>query len=191
MPFKPGFSGNPRGRPLGARKKITQLIPVTLDGQPAPDPLEFFASVMARPRAPLPLRLQAAGLLSPYVYARATARFVSKPVELPVTETVEQATAAIAKLSSLAAAGKIGLDEANDLVSHQKAFIEARVTSDTEARLDAIEKALERLVPPVEIAIEGGLPDLPGASILMPPRAVAPLPDGDDEPPAEPEGEPP
>jgi hypothetical protein len=55
---------------------------------------------------------------------------------------VEQATAAIAQIGALAAAGKIGLDEANDLVGHQKAFIEARVGTEIENHLAAIENAL-------------------------------------------------
>ena len=79
------------------------------------------------------LRITAASVLMPYRHSRMTARKISTPIDLPVPETVEQATANIAKISIMAAAGKIGLDEANDLVGYQRAYIEAHVGLDVES----------------------------------------------------------
>jgi hypothetical protein len=176
--------------PAGAKIPV---LPTTLNGKPAADALEFFAVVIARKDIPLSLRLQAAGLLAPFQHSRRVSRPITKPIDLPIASTVEQATQIIAQLGALAAAGKIGLDEANDLVGHQKAYIEARVTTDTEARLDAIEKALERLAPSVEIEVSGGMPDLPGTDLILPRLVVvspapARRPDGDDDGPPPPKG---
>jgi hypothetical protein len=200
MPFKPGQSGNPKGRPLGARSRVRQMseaaraakipdLPTSLNGEPAADAVEFFAVVVAQKDIPLSLRLQAAGLLAPFQHARCVSRLIGKPVNLPIASTVEQATRNIAELGMMAAAGQIGLDEANDLVGHLRAFIEARVTSDTEARFDALERALERLTPTVEIEVTEGMPDLPGTSIIMPRRFSAmPRPNGDGDAPPPPKG---
>ena len=127
------------------------------------DPAAFLHSVVSQRGADA--AFQAAAILMPYPHSRMTARFISKAAELPPPTTVEQATETIAKIGVLAAAGKIGLDEANDLVGHQKAFIEAKVGTDIEARLASIEQALRdrSIVLNHSIEVFGGLPDLPGS----------------------------
>jgi hypothetical protein len=172
MPFKPGVSGNPRGRAKGARD-FRAVIPITLNGKPAPDSLEYCAAVIAEEHAPTPFKIQAAAILAPYQHSRRTARYIGKPVDLVVSTNVDEATANIAKLGSLAAAGTIGLDEMGDLVNAQRAFIEARMSLDNEARLARIEEMVARLSPPtVEIEVSGGLPTMPGCENLIMPERV-------------------
>jgi len=125
---------------------------------------------------PVHLRLQAAGLLASYQHARCISRYITKPLDMPVSETVEQATAAIARICSQAAADEIGLDEASDLVGFQKAFIDARVANDTELRLAALERTLESISPPVTIEVVGGLPVMPGTEDLIMPPATLTVP---------------
>jgi hypothetical protein len=135
------------------------------------DSLEVLARVASNDGVELSLRVTAAGLLAPYQHARVTRRKISKPLELPVCETVEQATAAIAKIAALAAAGEIALDEANDLINHQKAFIESKVGSDLEAQVAILKDTLQKLgegTVPFGITVLEGLPALPGTNIEMP-----------------------
>jgi hypothetical protein len=180
MPFKPGQSGNPLGRRRGARSKRT-LGALQEQAQAAAgenghrlDPLDFLASVVARSDVDVPLRIQAAGLLPPYRHSRMVARFIRTAAELPVPVSVEQATESIAKIGALAAAGQIALDEANDLVGYQRAFIEAKVGTEIEARLQAIEEAIRRhpQFGALDLTVVGGLPDLPGAAVTMPARTL-------------------
>ena len=76
------------------------------------DPLDLLSAIVTKADAPLELRVQAASILAPYQHARCTSRYITHKIDLPVAETVEQATACIAQIGALAAAGKIALDEA-------------------------------------------------------------------------------
>ena len=112
---------------------------------------------MTKADAPLELRVQAASILAPYQHARCTSRYITHKIDLPVAETVEQATACIAQIGALAAAGKIALDEANDLVGYQKAFIEAKIGTDLEQRIAVIEQALQNANINLGVTVAGGL----------------------------------
>jgi hypothetical protein len=117
------------------------------------------------------LRVTAAGLLAPYQHARMTSRRIRKPIDLSAPDSVAQAIANIAKIASLAAAGEIALDEANDLIGHQKAFIESKVGTDLETQVGILQETLRRLgdnAVPFGITVLDGLPTLPGKSIVMP-----------------------
>jgi integrase len=108
--------------------------------------------------------------LAPYTHSRCTARYIGKKIDLPVVETVEQATACIAQIGALAAAGKLALDEANDLVGYQKAFIEAKIGTDLEQRMLVIEQALQNanIKLGVGIAVESGF-----ENVVMPARLLS------------------
>jgi hypothetical protein len=143
MPFKPGQSGNPRGRTPGAVvPKITLQAAALAAAKGDVDSLAFLRLVVSAEQLDVSARLTAAGLLAPYEHSRKTRRKITEPLDLPKPATVEQAIENIAEIGKLAAAGKIGLDEANDLVGHQKAFVEAKVGTDIEAWVVTIETAL-------------------------------------------------
>jgi len=79
--------------------------------------------------------------------------------------------------TALAAARKIGLDEANDLIGFQKAFVESVVASELEERIGAIELALAKANLNLGIAVEGGLPTRPGAeNVIMPAQLLPAFP---------------
>jgi hypothetical protein len=137
------------------------------------DPLEFLTAVMESPAALPQLRIHAAAVLMPFKYGRVTTRHISKPVEIPAPQSIEQANENIATIGALAAAKYIGLDEANDLIGYQKAYIEARATTDIEERLVAVENALRERSPIVEIEVQSDLPSLPGTDVLMPKTLTA------------------
>jgi Family of unknown function (DUF5681) len=175
MPFQPGQSGNPKGRQKGFRPTRTKHQLVEIEKHDGPVSLPFLVSVAANQKLPMPYRLTAAGLALPYEFARKTARKISEPLDLPAPTSIEQATANIAKLGELAAAGKIALDEANDLIGYQKAYIESQASTDTENRLRALEAALHNhdIRPMRDIEVLDGMPPMPGCEgIIMPPRVL-------------------
>jgi hypothetical protein len=137
------------------------------------DPLEFLTAVMESPAALPALRVHAAAILMPFKYGRVTTRHISKPVEIPAPQSIEQANENIATIGALAAAKYIGLDEANDLIGYQKAYIEARATTDIEERLVAVENALRERAPIVEVKVDSDLPTLPGTDVVMPKTLTA------------------
>ena len=143
MPFRPGQSGNPAGRKPGSRGKKTlaaeQAIEVAAtkdkNGRKVVDALELLSAIVSCAETNVALRISAASALAPYQHSRKSARYLDRVIELPAPATVEQATANIAKLSALAAAKTIALDEMNDLIGAQKSFIEAKVGLDIEGQM--------------------------------------------------------
>ena len=67
-PFKPGMSGNVRGRPTGSRNKRTiadqEIIASGIS------PLAFLCSVYRDAKQPMRRRIEAAKSAAPYVHAR-------------------------------------------------------------------------------------------------------------------------
>jgi hypothetical protein len=170
MVFQPGQSGNPKGRrPKPKRKFILVVTP----GGGDIDECDFLSCLVSHPDADLHMRMTAAGML-----ARLRPRKVSQPVDLPVVETIEQATACIAEIARRAAAGTLGLDEARDLIDYQRAFIEAKIGTDTEQRIAAIEEVLEKANLAFGISVSGGMPELPvgpGEPTTIMPAKLLPL----------------
>jgi len=186
MPYKPGESGNPRGRVPGSRNRPkTNLVLRLLKDRADTDPLDLLSAVVTRADAPLELRVQCAGLLAPYQHARCTTRYIKHKIKLPVVSTVEEATDCIARIGVLAAAGKLGLDEATDLVNMQRAFIESKTATDVERRVLEIEAALANANLNLGVTVAGGLPCPPGfEGVQMPDlkALAAPPPPSDDGP---------
>jgi hypothetical protein len=87
MPYRPGQSGNPRGRPVGSRKRPTALVLRIMKERNDTDPLALLSTIVTTAEAPLELRVQAAGMLAPYTHSRCTARYIRKKIDLPVVET--------------------------------------------------------------------------------------------------------
>jgi hypothetical protein len=171
MPWKPGQSGNPIGPKRGQRKYRPTISLKQLKERGDVDALDFLSAIVSDDKAGTPFRIQCAGLLLPFQHARVTARFIREEIDLPVSTTVEQATEAIARIGSLAAAGKIGLDEANDLVAFQKAFIDGRVGTDLEAQIAELRETVQKLSASsraLDVTVLGGLPSIPGTRIEMP-----------------------
>jgi hypothetical protein len=71
-PFRPGISGNPRGRPRGSRNKrsLTQIEATQAGGQM---PLDFMLAVMRDENLPPERRLEAAKAAAPYCHGRLAA----------------------------------------------------------------------------------------------------------------------
>ena len=55
------------------------------------DPLEFLTAVMESPAALPALCVHAAAILMPFKYSRSAVRAISKPVEIPVSQSIQDA----------------------------------------------------------------------------------------------------
>jgi hypothetical protein len=190
MVFQPGVSGNPAGRPpnepgkkrsdwhvpLHKHKKIELAVTPGPDGKV--DELDLLAAIVSHPDLDVRTRMGAAVGLARYRKPPAQ-RWVGKPLDLPPSETVGQATETIAKLAALSRANEISLEMANDLISQEQAFIEARTGTDIEAQMAELRETMHKLTAAsrtLDVTVIGGLPDLPGTDII-------PLANGDASPP--------
>src|SRR6516164_10020404 len=102
MTWKPGESGNPKGRKLGSKNCKTRAILAKINKRGDVDALALLSEVVSKAQAPLALRITAATALAPYQHPRAP-RLVSRVIRLPVSETIADATACIAHIGQLAA----------------------------------------------------------------------------------------
>jgi hypothetical protein len=68
-PFRPGVSGNPRGRPRGARNKRTRTL-LEAAGAGGEMPLDFLLGLMRDSHSPIARRLEAAKAAGSFLHAR-------------------------------------------------------------------------------------------------------------------------
>jgi len=128
--FAPGVSGNPRGRPKGARDKRTVLLEELLDGE---------GELIVRKL------IDQAKAGDPWAVRMAIERLVPRRerrvvVELPRVEKAADVAGAVADVLELAASGKLTIEEARAflaLLEHQRKAIE---TLDLAVRLELLEQ---------------------------------------------------
>lgn len=138
MPFVKGQSGNPRGRPKGARSKktlerlagIDQIKTKLQDADQATDetnfqtPVALLLAFANNEHVNHSLRISAAASVAPYLHprygSREVPRVIDTPLDFPEPRSIQQAVCTIAKVSALAASGKIALKDATELVSINK-----------------------------------------------------------------------
>jgi hypothetical protein len=132
--FRPGVSGNPSGKPLGARHKVTRAVEAMLEGQA--DALTQAAIDKALGGDGVALRL----CLDRIAPAR---KDTPISIALPRVSSASDAVAASSALLDAVAAGEVTPGEAGPvmalLVSH-KGIVEA---GDLEARIAALESLKE------------------------------------------------
>jgi hypothetical protein len=179
MVFRPGESGNPKGRAPGTRNRKTLAAGQAIDavatkdknGRKVVDPYDLLQSIVSSAETNAALRITAATALLPYLYLRKTARYIDRAFDLPLPGSVEDAARNIGELTSRAARGEIGLDECEMLVSASKSYIEARVGLEIEGQMLELRQVVERLqasARPIDAVVVGGLGPLPGTRIEMP-----------------------
>jgi hypothetical protein len=128
--FKPGQSGNPSGRPVGSRHKVTLAIEALLEGQHEALTQKAIDKALEGDGAALRLcldRLAAPRKDAPVSFA------------LPAIRTAGDTVAASAALLDAVAVGEVTPDEAGRvmaLLTAHKSLVEA---GDLEARITALE----------------------------------------------------
>lgn len=132
-PFERGKSGNPNGRPKGARNNATVLAEALLDGEA--DAITRKLIEKAREGDTTALRLCLERLLPPRR---------GRPVAFELPSKIETAADAV-QASSLVlkacAAGNLSPGEATEIMSMISSHIRLLETTEIEARLTALEKA--------------------------------------------------
>lgn len=132
--FKPGQSGNPGGRAKGSRNRTTIAMEALLDGEAKA--LTRKAIELAKSGDITALRLCLDRVLPPRK---------DRPIvfEMPAIESIEDAPAAMASITSAVAAGDITASEAGEVARLVETYVRAVEASDLEKRLRAIEETLK------------------------------------------------
>jgi hypothetical protein len=128
--FKLGQSGNPAGRPRGARNKTTPAIEALLDGEA--ETITRKAIELAKAGDISALRLCLDRIAPPRK---------DRPVsfDLPSIESAADAAQASAALVAAVASGELTPSEAAELGKLIESYIRALTASDFEARLNQLE----------------------------------------------------
>ncbi len=171
--WEPGKSGNPNGRPVGSRNKRTREIIEQIIASGNKDPLVTLSEIQ-NSSPDLSVRATAASMLAPYLHGKITPspmpRFVETEIQLPPLDSLENAVSSIALIESAVASNQLDVQSANDLIGMINAFIAGKnimEIAELQERLAAIESAIAASpASSQQVYVEGGLPPLPGTSIL-------------------------
>jgi len=129
--FRKGESGNPAGKPPGARNRVTLAVERLLEA----DAENIAAVAVQFAKAGDTTLIKA--LLDRIAPARKEATFV---VELPPLETPQDAPAVIAALLAKVADGQLAPAEAQSIAALLEAFRRQSELADIEARLSRLEE---------------------------------------------------
>jgi hypothetical protein len=182
MVWKPGQSGNIHGRPRKYPEPPPGTDPRYFYKQAAlrdeyrysaeelrlEDPVLFQHKLLENENLPLALRATIAANIAPYCHPKLgitqPPRFIETEVEVPDFKTIEEAETFLATLAQRFASSELGAQSALDLSTLVRNWISAK-HADAEFELKQLAASAD---PNPTIRIEGGLPDLPGTSIIMP-----------------------
>jgi hypothetical protein len=131
VPFKPGRSGNPNGRPAGSRNRATLAIEGLLEGEA--ETLARKAVELAKAGDLQALRLCLDRLCPPRKDSPVAFR-------LPPMVTTFDAVAAMAALVGAVASGDLTPMEASELTKIVQAFAKIIETAELEQRIRALEE---------------------------------------------------
>lgn len=127
--FKPGKSGNPRGRPVGSKNRLTAIREALITPAEA---REVVGVLVASARNG---DTQAAGILLDRLWPRLRPSSPAIAFPLPETDLASQAEAVMRE----AAAGALPVQEAAAIVASLSSVARIKQVSDFEARLKALE----------------------------------------------------
>ena len=168
MTFQLGHKLSP-GRRLGSRNKRTAEIFHRLENRGGLDPADLLSSIVTNNQEPKELRIQAAGLLMPYKYSKCgtspVPRFIPNPIDVGEFTHISDAESFLTKIATFVAGGELDFQSALELSSIVKVWIDSQYAREELAikQLNAGTTEHEQV-----IRVTGGLPELPGTSIVMP-----------------------
>jgi len=131
--FRPGQSGNPKGRPKGSRNATTLAVESLLDGQAKA--LTQKAIDLALSGDLIALRICLDRILPPRK---------NRPIEfiMPAIASIEDAPKAIAAITAAVARAEITVTDAADVSRLVEIYVRAIEASDLEKRLKTVEEAM-------------------------------------------------
>jgi hypothetical protein len=132
-PFRPGQSGNPKGRPKGSRNKTTLAVESLLDGQ-----------ATALTQKAIDLALSGDLIALRICLDRILPVRKNRPIEfvLPPIETIADAPKAISAITAAVAQGEITVIDAADVSRLIETYVRAIEASDLDKRLKTLEEAM-------------------------------------------------
>jgi hypothetical protein len=138
MQFQKGQSGNPSGRPPGARNKATLIAEALLHGEAA----ELTRAAIARAKAgdPAALRMCLDRLAPP-------SRHRTIEFQLPPLTNAQDAVGALAAIATAVASGELTPSEAGDLSKLIDGFSRLREGTIIERQLAMLERATGKPAP--------------------------------------------
>jgi Family of unknown function (DUF5681) len=134
-PFEPGQSGNPNGRPKGARNRVTRAVEALIDGQG--EALAAKAVEKALQGDSTMLR----ALLSTLVPPR---RERTVELELPNIESAADGVRASSAVLAACAAGELSPHEASEIMGLISTHVDTIEVAELEARVAALENERAR-----------------------------------------------
>jgi Family of unknown function (DUF5681) len=138
MPFEKGQSGNPGGRPPGARNKATVIAELLLQGEA--EAMTRLAIERAKAGDMAALRMVLDRLVSP-------CRHRTVALELPPLASARDAASALAAITAAVAAGELTPAEAGDLSRLVDGFARVLETTVLEERVARLERDIAKPVP--------------------------------------------
>jgi hypothetical protein len=140
----------------------------SLEERQLQDPIEFQHKLLANEQLPIGLRVAIAQNIAPYCHPRiglvTMPRYVETPIHVPDFKTINEAEDFLLVLSRRVGSGELPIDATNEVTAIIRTWILSRRQGE--------ELELKRLAASpsgdTTIRIKGGLPDLPGTSIIMP-----------------------
>ena len=133
-PFRPGQSGNPKGRPKGSRNRTTLALESLLDGQARALTQKAVDLALSGDRTALRICLD-----------RILPVRKDRPIEfvLPAIATIADTPKAIGAITAAVARGEITASEAADVSRLVETYVRAIEASDLDKRLKALEEAMK------------------------------------------------
>src|SRR5215831_19186399 len=168
MVWAPGQSGNPNGY-KGPRERRRKEVFEIIKGLGHKDALETLSYLQHNEQIEPGLRIAAAAALAPFCHpkmqATPTPRFIDNPIDVPHFDRLSDAEAFLAKLPVLVARGELDFQSAQELCAMTTLWINSQYQREELAIKQYNAGSTEHAQT---IRIEGGLPALPGTSIVMP-----------------------
>jgi hypothetical protein len=177
MPWAPGQSGNPAGY-HGSRRWRHREVFDEIKKLGHRDALVTLSTIQHESQDDS-LRVAAAAALAPYAHPKLqslpTPRFVETPIQVPEFTDVSVAETFLAKIATLVAGGELDIQTGLELSTLAKNWIDAQYARQELAIKQYNAGSTEH---EQRIVISGGLPELPGTSVIMPTLDHGPVTNG-------------
>src|SRR5262249_2239769 len=180
MTWAPGQSGNPKGY-AGPRERRRKEVFEIIKNLGHKDALETLSYLQHNEQIEPGLRIAAAAALAPFCHpkmqATPTPRFIDNPIDVPHFDRISDAETFLGKLPVLVARGELDFQSAQELCAMTTLWINSQYQRE---ELQIKQYNAGTTEHEQTIRITGGLPQLPGTSIVMPVLDGKPATNGHD-----------